>query len=46
MRTCGLLVLERRGRFRYYRADAEALGTVAERLGELRLTPRRAGRHG
>lgn len=35
MRTAGLLVLERRGRFRYYRADSSAVAFVAEGLAAL-----------
>lgn len=35
LRKTGLLVLERRGRFRYYRTDTEAVDAVARELVRL-----------
>jgi DNA-binding transcriptional ArsR family regulator len=35
LRKTGLLVLERRGRFRYYRTDPEAVEAVAQELVRL-----------
>ena len=39
LRKTGLLVLERRGRFRYYRTDPEAVDAVAEELVRLARSP-------
>lgn len=35
LRKTGLLVLDRRGRFRYYRTDTEAVDAVARELVRL-----------
>lgn len=39
LRKTGLLVLERRGRFRYYRTDIEAVEAVARELVRLSSSP-------
>lgn len=39
LRKTGLLVLERRGRFRYYRADASVVKATAADLGALARPP-------